>query len=92
LIGFYTISQLARNYASTENPVPKNFYALSMLFSISAIGNAGLAIVSLAGRLSSPALLSEIFGVGFMWCTDFCLAIALKTEVRQVPCQVSRRI
>lgn len=83
--GLYTGGNSAVQYAITTNPAAKKCYFLSVVFSMSAVGNGGFAVLSKTCHLSSHGVLSEALGAGLMWCGNACQVAALKAEGKPIP-------
>lgn len=90
--GIYTGGNSAVQYRATQNLVAKNFYLLSVVFSLSAVGNCGIAVVSRACELSGVGVLSEALGAGFMWCGNASRAAALQAEGKPVPPELRKSL
>ena len=90
--GMYTGGNSAVQYTKTQNLAAKRFYLLSVAFSLSAITNGGIAVVSRACELSGVGVLSEALGAGFMWCGNASRATALAAEGKTVPPELRESI
>ena len=90
--GMYTGGNSAVQYSVTQNLAAKRFYLLSVAFSLSAITNGGIAVVSRACELSGVGVLSEALGAGFMWCGNASRAAALKAEGKPLPPELQKSI
>ena len=90
--GIYTGGNSAIQYTNTQNLAAKRFYLLSVAFSLSAITNGGIAVVSRACQLSELGVLSEALGAGFMWCGNASRATALAAEGKTVPPELRKSI
>ena len=90
--GMYTGGNSAVQLTVTQNLAARRFYLLSVVFSLSAITNGGIAVVSRACELSGIGVVSEALGAGFMWCGNMSRAAALKTEGKPIPTQLRKSI
>jgi hypothetical protein len=90
--GIYTGGNSAVKFTVTQNLAAKRFYLLSVAFSLSAITNGGIAVVSRACELSGIGVFSEALGAGFMWCGNASRAAALKAEGKPIPNQLRNSI
>ena len=90
--GMCTGGNSAVQYTKTQNLAAKRFYLLSVAFSLSAITNGGIAVVSRACQLSELGVLSEALGAGFMWCGNASRATALAAEGKTVPPELRKSI
>ena len=90
--GMYTGGNSAVQFTVTQNLAAKRFYLLSVVFSLSAITNGGIAAVSRACELSGIGVVSEALGAGFMWCGNASRAAALKAEGKPIPTQLRKSI
>ena len=90
--GMYTGGNSAVQFTVTQNLAAKRFYLLSVAFSLSAITNGGIAVVSRACELSGIGVFSEALGAGFMWCGNASRAAALKAEGKPIPNQLRNSI
>ena len=90
--GMYTGGNSAVQYTKTQNLAAKRFYLLSVAFSLSAITNGGIAVVSRACELSGVGVLSEALGAGFMWCGNASRAAALAADGKTVPPELRESI
>ena len=90
--GIYTGGNSAVQFTVTQNLAAKRFYLLSVVFSLSAITNGGIAVVSRACELSGIGVVSEALGAGFMWCGNASRAAALKAEGNPIPTQLRESI
>ena len=90
--GMYTGGNSAVKFTVTQNLAAKRFYLLSVAFSLSAITNGGIAVVSRACELSGIGVFSEALGAGFMWCGNASQAAALKAEGKPIPNQLRNSI
>ena len=90
--GMYTGGNSAVQFTVTQNLAAKRFYLLSVAFSLSAITNGGIAVVSRACELSGIGVFSEAVGAGFMWCGNASRAAALKAEGKPISTQLRNSI
>lgn len=90
--GMYTGGNSAVQFTVTQNLAAKRFYLLSVAFSLSAVTNGGIAVVSRACELSGIGVMSEALRAGFMWCGNMSRAAALKAEGKPIPTQLRKSI
>lgn len=84
-MGAYTGGNSVIQYGITRNKKAKALYALSTIFSASAIANGGLAVVSRSCNISPTACMSESLGFAFMKLGNKVHVIALQLEGKPIP-------
>ena len=90
--GMYTCGNSAVQLTMTQNLAAQRLYVLSVIFSLFAITNGGIAVASRTCKLSEFGVLSEALGAGFMWCGNASRAAALKAEGKPIPTQLKKSI
>ena len=84
-MGAYTGGNSVIQYGITRNKKAKALYALSTIFSASAIANGSLAVVSRSCNISPTACMSESLGFAFMKLGNKVHVIALQLEGKPIP-------
>ena len=84
-MGAYTGGNSVIQYGITRNKRAKALYALSTIFSASAIANGGLAVVSRSCNISPTACMSESLGFAFIKLGNKVHVIALQLEGKPIP-------
>ena len=81
----YTEGNSAVQYTTTQNLLAKRFYLLNVAFSITAIGNERLAVVSGVCQISGAGVISEALEMDFMWCGNAAQTVAFQAEGKLIP-------
>ena len=89
-LGVYTGGNSALQYSVTTNKQAKMFYALSALFSTSAVINGGIAVASRTCHISNAAAFSEAIGFACMKLGNKAHLIGLQIEGKPVPPRLRR--
>ena len=84
-MGAYTGGNSAIQYGITRNRKAKALYALSTVFSASAMASGGLAVFSRSCNISPTACMSESLGFAFMKLGNKVHVIALQLEGKPIP-------
>lgn len=84
-MGAYTGGNSAIQYGITRNRKAKALYALSTVFSASAMASGGLAVFSRSCNISPTACMSESLGFAFMKLGNKVHVMALQLEGKPIP-------
>lgn len=91
-LGVYTGGNSALQYIITTNKRAKTLYALSAVFSTSAVVSGGVSVAARTCQISGTAALSEAFGFAFMQLGNKAHVTALQLEGKPVPPRLKRFI
>nr|YP_010133690.1 hypothetical protein KYU99_pgp063 [Nitzschia supralitorea]QWM93180.1 hypothetical protein [Nitzschia supralitorea] len=89
-LGVYTGGSSALQYGITTDKKAKALYAVSTIFSTSAVVSGSLSVVSRTCQISGPAALSEAFGFAFMQLGNKAHVTALQLEGKPIPPRLQR--
>jgi hypothetical protein len=91
-MGIYTGGSSALQFGITTDRKAQGLYALSAVFSSSAVVSGSVAVMSRTCDISGTAALSEAFGYTFMMLGNKAHVMALQLEGKPVPPKLQRYV